>query len=196
MNLRVVIPIAIILLMAGQSLAVQFLTLDRWKDFVLLDLAAAALLVQFCRPYLLRVCIVLQGMCSLFVLSYHTALGMSPTLADLINGTAYAIDMGAISLFYHVDMIALVWLVPCCGLLFLLCGKKYSLLAVKRNRARRLLWESFRLLKGSIEVRHLLLIPRRRMEKADRRQVTRELAGLLAKAGLLPREVADLPPEC
>ena len=80
-----------------------------------------------------------------------------------------------------------------CGVI---CGKKYSLLAVKRNRARRLLWESFRLLKGSIEVRHLLLIPRRRMEKADRRQVTRELAGLLAKAGLLPREVADLPPEC
>ena len=132
MNLRVVIPIAIILLMAGQSLAVQFLTLDRWKDFVLLDLAAAALLVQFCRPYLLRVCIVLQGMCSLFVLSYHTALGMSPTLADLINGTAYAIDMGAISLFYHVDMIALVWLVPCCGLLFLLCGKKYSTNHIRR----------------------------------------------------------------
>ena len=78
----------------------------------------------------------------------------------------------------------------------MICGKKYSLLAVKRNRARRLLWESFRLLRESIEIRHLLLIPRRRMEKADRRQVTRELAGLLAKAGLLPREVADLPPEC
>ena len=31
---------------------------------------------------------------------------------------------------------------------------------------------------------------------ADRRQVTRELAGLLARAGLLPQEVADLPPEC
>ena len=80
-----------------------------------------------------------------------------------------------------------------CGVI---CGKKYSLLAVKRNRARRLLWESFRLLRESIEIRHLLLIPRRRMEKADRRQVTRELAGLLARAGLLPQEVADLPPEC
>lgn len=126
MKLRVVIPIGIILLIAGQSLAVQFHTLDRWKDFVLLDLAAAALLVHLCRPYLLRVCVVLQGVFSLFVLSYHTALGMPPTLADLINGTAYAIDMGLISLFYHVDMIALVWLVPCCWLLFLLCGKKYS----------------------------------------------------------------------
>ena len=80
-----------------------------------------------------------------------------------------------------------------CGVI---CGKKYSLLAVKRNRARRLLWESFRLLRESIEIRHLLLIPRRRMEKADRRQVTRELAGLLARAGLLPQEIADLPPEC
>lgn len=80
-----------------------------------------------------------------------------------------------------------------CGVI---CGKKYSLLAVKRNRARRLLWESFRLLRESIEIRHLLLIPRRRMEKADRRQVTRELAGLLARAGLLPQKIADLPPEC
>ena len=80
-----------------------------------------------------------------------------------------------------------------CGVI---CGKKYSLLAVERNRARRLLWESFRLLRESIEIRHLLLIPRRRMEKADRRQVTRELAGLLARAGLLPQEIADLPPEC
>ena len=80
-----------------------------------------------------------------------------------------------------------------CGVI---CGKKYSLLAVKRNRARRLRWESFRLLKDQMEIRHLLLIPRRRMENAERRQTTRELAGLLAKAGLLPREVADSPPEC
>ena len=59
-----------------------------------------------------------------------------------------------------------------------------------------MLWESFRLLRESIEIRHLLLIPRRRMEKTDRRQVTRELARLLARAGLLPQEIADLPPEC
>ena len=74
-----------------------------------------------------------------------------------------------------------------CGVV---CGKKYSLLAVKRNRARRLCWESFRLLKDR------LLIPRRRMEEAKRPEVTRELAGLLAKAGLLPAVVADSPPEC
>jgi len=80
-----------------------------------------------------------------------------------------------------------------CGVV---CGKKYSLLAVKRNRARRLCWESFRLLKDRLEVCHLLLIPRRRMEEAKRPEVTRELAGLLAKAGLLPTVVADSPPEC
>ena len=68
--------------------------------------------------------------------------------------------------------------------------------AVKRNRARRLCWESFRLLKDRLEVCHLLLIPRRRMEEAKRPEVTRELAGLLAKAGLLPAVVADSPPEC
>ncbi len=80
-----------------------------------------------------------------------------------------------------------------CGVV---CGKKYSLLAVKRNRARRLCWESFRLLKDRLEVCHLLLIPRRRMEEAKRPEVTRELAGLLAKAGLLPAVVEDSPPEC
>ena len=79
-----------------------------------------------------------------------------------------------------------------CGVV---CGKKYSLLAVKRNRARRLCWESFRLLKDRLEVCHLLLIPRRRMEEAKRPEVTRELAGLLAKAGLLPAVGADSPPE-
>ncbi len=80
-----------------------------------------------------------------------------------------------------------------CGVI---CGKKYSLLAVKRNRARRLFWESFRLLKPSLPVCHLILIPRRRMESKLRPEVTRELAGLLAGAGLIPPEVAASPPEC
>lgn len=80
-----------------------------------------------------------------------------------------------------------------CGVI---CGKKYSLLAVKRNRARRLLWESFRLLKGQTQTCHLLLIPRRQMENAMRQEVTRELARLLQKAGLLPQVIADFPPEC
>lgn len=80
-----------------------------------------------------------------------------------------------------------------CGVV---CGKKYSLLAVERNRARRLLWESFRLLKDRIGVCHLLLIPRRRMADAKRQEATRELSQLLAKAGLIPEEFAGSPPEC
>ena len=80
-----------------------------------------------------------------------------------------------------------------CGVI---CSRKYSLLAVKRNRARRLLWESFRLLKQNMSVCHMILIPRRKMEFRMRQQVTAELAGMLAGEGLLPQEIADLPPEC
>ena len=80
-----------------------------------------------------------------------------------------------------------------CGVI---CGRKYSLLSVKRNRARRLCWESFRLLKEYLPVVRLVLIPRRRMEKYKRQDVTREMAGLLAKAGLIPAGPAESPPEC
>lgn len=68
--------------------------------------------------------------------------------------------------------------------------------SVKRNRARRLCWESFRLLKEYLPVRHLILIPRRKMENRKRPEVTRELAGLLFQAGLIPEAVAVSPPEC
>ncbi|MCQ2378979.1 MAG: ribonuclease P protein component [Victivallaceae bacterium] len=78
-----------------------------------------------------------------------------------------------------------------CGVI---CGKKYSLLAVKRNRARRLLWESFRLLKPAISPCTLILIPRREMALRNRMQVTRELAEMLVKAGKLPRESAASAP--
>ena len=103
---------------------VQSLTLDQWTGFIIPDLAGAAFLVLLCGPRLLRICAVLQALFSLFVLSYHTTLGMPPTLADLVNGTSYAVDMGALSLFHYVDMKALAWLAPCCLLLFLLCAKK------------------------------------------------------------------------
>lgn len=45
-----------------------------------------------------------------------------------------------------------------------ICGKKYSLLSVTRNRARRLVWESFRQLKPAIAPCRLVFIPRRRMQ--------------------------------
>ncbi len=80
-----------------------------------------------------------------------------------------------------------------CGVI---CGKKYSLLSVERNRARRLLWESFRLLKSEIAVCRIVLIPRRNMLKSKRGPVTAELAAMLVRAGMLPQSVADAPPEC
>lgn len=58
------------------------------------------------------------------------------------------------------------------------------------------MWESFRLLKSEIATCRLVLIPRRNMMKWKRPQVTRELASMLFQAGVIPQEVADLPPEC
>lgn len=79
-----------------------------------------------------------------------------------------------------------------CGVI---CGKKYSLLAVKRNRARRLLWESFRLLRETIPAKWIILIPRNRMKHRKRQEVTREMAELLTRANLISPGSA-LPPEC
>ncbi len=80
-----------------------------------------------------------------------------------------------------------------CGVV---CGKKYSLLSVERNRARRLLWESFRLLKSEMTPCHLVLIPRRLMSDWKRQQTTIELAALLGRAKVLAREFVEFPPEC
>ncbi|MBO5645181.1 MAG: ribonuclease P protein component [Lentisphaeria bacterium] len=76
-----------------------------------------------------------------------------------------------------------------CGVV---CGRKFDLLAVKRNRARRLLWESFRLLKPYIKPCRIVLIPRRRILKYSAQRTMQELAGLLAQHGVL-REDADIP---
>ena len=79
-----------------------------------------------------------------------------------------------------------------CGVI---CGRKYSLLAVKRNLARRLLWESFRILRGTLPPVWMILIPRNRMKYRKRQEVTGEMAELLIRAKLIP-SVAALPPEC
>lgn len=69
-----------------------------------------------------------------------------------------------------------------CGVI---CSKKYSLLAVKRNRARRLLWESFRMMKAHLQPRSIALIARRRLENCKRQEVTLELLRLAEEAGIL-----------
>ena len=65
-----------------------------------------------------------------------------------------------------------------------ICGKKYSLLAVRRNRARRLVWESFRLLKPGIAPCRLVFIPRRRMMDAGCREVMVEMTRHLKTLGV------------
>jgi ribonuclease P protein component len=67
-----------------------------------------------------------------------------------------------------------------CGVI---CGKKYSNRAVKRNRARRLMWESFRLLKPQISTCHMVLIARKMIADAKQMDVQAELERLLKKAG-------------
>ncbi len=69
-----------------------------------------------------------------------------------------------------------------CGVI---CSKKYSLRSVERNRARRLMWEGFRLLKPRIRPARLVLIARVRMKGCSGIQVREELERLLQKAGLL-----------
>ncbi|MBR7128453.1 MAG: ribonuclease P protein component [Lentisphaeria bacterium] len=68
-----------------------------------------------------------------------------------------------------------------CGVI---CSRKYSTLAVKRNRARRILFESFRLLKENIEPCVIVLIPRHNMMDYKQPQAMIELQKDLEKAGV------------
>ena len=69
-----------------------------------------------------------------------------------------------------------------CGVI---CSRKFSLLAVERNRARRMMWESFRLLGRRILPCRMVLIPRRRIKYAAQQEVMRELTQILDAAGVL-----------
>ena len=70
-----------------------------------------------------------------------------------------------------------------------ICSRKFDKRAVGRNRARRLLWESFRQLKARIEPCHVVLIPRRSIAKQKQQDVEKEMKYLLKKAGLLHKEI-------
>ncbi len=70
------------------------------------------------------------------------------------------------------------------------CGRKFSTKAVERNRARRLIWESFRLKKTEIEPCHMVVIPRKAIAATKQQQVQKEMEYLLNKAQRLkPRAV-------
>jgi len=78
-----------------------------------------------------------------------------------------------------------------CGVI---CSRKYSLKSVVRNRARRLLWESFRLLRPELPPCRVLLIPRRKLMDYDRVRTTGELRRLLAGLRVLSSDFPPAPP--
>ena len=71
-----------------------------------------------------------------------------------------------------------------CGVI---CGRKFDKRAVVRNRARRLLWESFRLLKPEIKECHLILIPRRRILENKQSVAQKDMRYLLKKANQITK---------
>jgi ribonuclease P protein component len=66
----------------------------------------------------------------------------------------------------------------------IICGHKFSKKAVLRNRARRLIKESFRLIKAQIAAGHIIFIPRKRIMNKHLQDVQTEMIKLLIKAGI------------
>jgi ribonuclease P protein component len=65
-----------------------------------------------------------------------------------------------------------------------LISRRFSLLAVRRNRARRLFREVFRRIHPSLQPVWMLLIPRRRILDAKMQDVLEEVRSLLSRSGL------------
>lgn len=87
------------LLMAGQSLTTQYLSGVDIRGLVLADIAASLLLVLVCGTRFLRIVSLLQGLLSLFCLSYAASMGMPPTLAAILNGSRQIAGMDLRSLW-------------------------------------------------------------------------------------------------
>ena len=75
-----------------------------------------------------------------------------------------------------------------------ICSRKLHHSAVVRNRARRLITETFRLCKESILPCSILIIPRRTIFGAKQQEVQEHLIRTLKKAGLIrKKQIADTP---
>ena len=74
----------------------------------------------------------------------------------------------------------------------IICSRKLHHSAVVRNRARRLISETFRLCKGNILPCNILVIPRRTIFGAKQQEVQEHLLRTLKKAGLVrEKQTAD-----
>ena len=76
----------------------------------------------------------------------------------------------------------------------IICGRKYSTKAVLRNRARRLLKESFRLLKKGLTTNHCILIARQSMMGVSLQDVQEDMIRLLGKAGMWKEDLKSSLP--
>lgn len=115
---------ALTLLMAGQSLLTQHLSGVDIRGLILTDLAASLLLVLMCGTGLLRLVSLLQGLFSLFCLSYAASMGMPPTLAAVLNGSRQIVGMDLRSLWTYLDPAALAFLSLSVLAQCWLCGRK------------------------------------------------------------------------
>ena len=76
----------------------------------------------------------------------------------------------------------------------IICSRKLHHSAVVRNRARRLITETFRLCKENILPCGILVIPRRAIFGAKQQEVQEHLLRTLKKAGLIrEKQTADTP---
>ena len=76
----------------------------------------------------------------------------------------------------------------------IICSRKLHHSAVVRNRARRLITETFRLCKEIILPCGILVIPRRAIFGAKQQEVQEHLLRTLKKAGLIrEKQTADIP---
>lgn len=116
--------VALFLLMISQSLITQYLSGVKIQGLILADIAASLLLVLACGTRFLRITILLQGLFSLFCLSYASSMGMPPTLTAILNGSKQIAGMDLRSLWTYLDPIALVSLSLLVAVQYWLCGHK------------------------------------------------------------------------
>lgn len=98
-----VVSLLLTLTMAGQSLLTQHLSGIDMQGLILMDIAAALLLVLLCSRGLLRAMSLLQSLFSLFCLSYASCMGMPPTLAAVLHGSKQILGMDLRSLYSYLS---------------------------------------------------------------------------------------------